>query len=284
MHRPNRRFGRRHESKIHSSKQAMSIQLIKDKELLEKFLRRNTALNIYQLGDLDDFYWPHTDFYGYYEDEDLKSVVMIYKEVTPNVVLALADENEIHFLKSALKELLSILPDKIYLHITPGAETALEEKYNLHHEGLYMKMDLKYPEKLNSVNTDNVENFSADNKSELSDFYNEAYPHNSFNLRMLETGQYFGIREGGKIVSVAGIHVYSPQYKAAALGNITTHPGARGKGYATKVTACLCKELFENIEVIGLNVHSQNSSAIHCYEKTGFVKIADYLEITGICK
>jgi RimJ/RimL family protein N-acetyltransferase len=262
----------------------MSIQLIKDKEILEKFLRKNTALNIYQLGDLDDFYWSHTDFYGYYEDSVLKSIVMIYKEVTPNVVIALSPENEIDYLKKALKELLSILPDKIYLHITPGAETALEEKYNLNHEGLYMKMDLKFPGKLNEVNTEGVENFSIENKLELSEFYSEAYPHNSFNLRMLETGRYFGIRENGKIASVAGIHVYSPQYKAAALGNITTHPDVRGKGYATKVTACLCKELFRNIEVIGLNVHSENSSAIHCYNKLGFIKIADYLEITAICK
>lgn len=262
----------------------MSIQLIKDKKVLEKFLRKNTALNIYQLGDLDNFYWQHTDFYGYYEDTELKSVVMIYTEVFPNVVIALANEYEINLLKKALTELLNILPDRIYLHITPGAETVLEKKYNLSHEGLYMKMDLKIPEKLNAINTDNIENFSTDNKSELSDFYNEAYPHNSFNMRMLETGKYFGIRENGKIASAAGIHVYSLQYKTAALGNITTHPNARGKGYATKVTACLCKELFRNIQVIGLNVHSENSSAIHCYEKLGFIKIADYLEITAICK
>ncbi len=101
---------------------------------------------------------------------------------------------------------------------------------------------------------------------------------------MLETGMFFCIRESGKIAAVAGIHVYSPEYKVAALGSITTHPNSRGKGYATKVTACLCKELFKKSEVIGLNVHSENSSAIHCYEKLGFVKIADYLEITAICK
>ncbi len=262
----------------------MSVKLIKDKKVLERFLRRNASLNIYQLGDLDDFYWPQTDFYGYYEAGELKSVVMIFKEVNPNVVIALCNIEDLNYLNKALELMLDILPNEIYLHITPGAEKVLEQKYNLQHEGLYMKMDLIYKDKINSVETNNIEQFSIENKNELSEFYEDAYPGNSYIERMLETGMFFGIREDSKLQSVAGIHVYSPEYKAAALGSITTHPDSRGKGLATKVTACLCKELLKNIEVIGLNVHSQNSSAIHCYEKLGFVKIADYLEITAICK
>lgn len=262
----------------------MSIKLIKDKNVLENFFRRNAPLNIYQLGDLDDFYWHQTDFYGYYEHEVLKSVVMIFKEVNPNVVIALCDVQDLNYLNKALELMLNILPDKIYLHITPGAEKILEQKYNLKQEGLYMKMDLIDKEKINSVETNNIEQLSIKNKAELYAFYDEAYPGNSYIERMLETGMFFGIREEGKIVSVAGIHVYSPEYKVAALGSITTHPHFRGKGCATKVTACLCKELLKKIEVIGLNVHSENSSAIHCYEKLGFFKIADYLEITAICK
>lgn len=262
----------------------MSITLIKDKKVLENFCRKNTALNIYQLGDLDDFYWPQTDFYGYYEDDELKSVVMIFKEVTPNVVIALCDVKDLDYLKKALELMLDILPDKIYLHITPGAEKVLEHKYNLQYAGLYMKMDLTDKDKINLVETKNIDRLCLENKTELSDFYNEAYPGNSYIERMLETGMFFGIRDNDKLKSVAGIHVYSPEYKAAALGSITTHPDSRSKGLATKVTACLCKELLKNIEVIGLNVHSENSSAIHCYEKLGFIKIADYLEITAICK
>lgn len=262
----------------------MSIKLIIDKKVLENFFRKNAPLNIYQLGDLDDFYWSQTDFYGYYENEELKSVVMIFKEVNPNVVIALCDAEDFQYLGKALELMSDILTDRIYLHITPGAEKILEKKYNLKHEGLYMKMDLIAKEKIYSVETNNVEQITIKNKAELSAFYDEAYPGNGYIERMLETGMFYCVREEGKIVSVSGIHVYSPEYKVAALGSITTHPASRGKGYATNVTACLCKELLKKIEVIGLNVHSENSSAIHCYKKLGFVKIADYLEITAICK
>ena len=71
---------------------------------------------------------------------------------------------------------------------------------------------------------------------------------------MLETGKYFGIREGKKLVAVAGVHVYSREYKVAALGNITTHIDFRGKGLAAAVTGQLCQELVDEGLMVCLNV------------------------------
>jgi hypothetical protein len=70
---------------------------------------------------------------------------------------------------------------------------------------------------------------SAADTEELLALYAASYPGNWFVPRMLETGFYFGIRRGRALVSVAGVHVFSPQYKVAALGNITTRPDARGQ-------------------------------------------------------
>ncbi|MBI4801807.1 MAG: hypothetical protein HY796_04710 [Elusimicrobia bacterium] len=36
------------------------IVFLHDKAKIESFLRKNTRLNIYGLGDLDDFFWEHT--------------------------------------------------------------------------------------------------------------------------------------------------------------------------------------------------------------------------------
>jgi predicted GNAT family acetyltransferase len=98
---------------------------------------------------------------------------------------------------------------------------------------------------------------------------------------MLETGLYQGIRRGGCLVSVAGVHVYSPRYRVAALGNITTHPDWRGRGLATLVSAKLCETLSKGgIEHIGLNVKADNVAALTCYERLGFRWAADYGEYT----
>jgi predicted GNAT family acetyltransferase len=98
---------------------------------------------------------------------------------------------------------------------------------------------------------------------------------------MLETGLYRGIRRGGRLVSVAGVHVYSPRFLVAALGNITTHPDWRGHGFATLVSAALCQALGQaGVAHIGLNVRADNEAAIHCYKKLGFECAADYGECT----
>ena len=49
---------------------------------------------------------------------------------------------------------------------------------------------------------------------------------------MLATGQYFGIREGGELISAGGVHLCSLQYSVAVLGNIATLPEWRGRGLA----------------------------------------------------
>ena len=97
---------------------------------------------------------------------------------------------------------------------------------------------------------------------------------------MLETGRYYGIRNGRTILSVAGIHVYSPRYRVAVVGNVTTHPDYRGRGLGTAVCARLCKELLQEVDHVGLNVKADNASAIASYMRLGFERIAAYEEFS----
>ncbi|MFL5704574.1 MAG: GNAT family N-acetyltransferase [Ktedonobacteraceae bacterium] len=113
---------------------------------------------------------------------------------------------------------------------------------------------------------------------ELETFYADSYPGNWFDPRMLETGCYYGLRRNKQLASVAGIHVYSPRYKVAVLGNVTTHPDYRGQGLATAVCAKLCQALLRTVDYVGLNVKTDNLSAIKCYERLGFAPIATYEE------
>lgn len=51
----------------------------------------------------------------------------------------------------------------------------------------------------------------ADDLPALRRLYDVAYPGNWFDPRMLDTGQYVGVRDGGELVAVAGVHVFSPR-------------------------------------------------------------------------
>jgi GNAT superfamily N-acetyltransferase len=105
------------------------------------------------------------------------------------------------------------------------------------------------------------------------------YPDNFFEPAQLSTGYYYGVRIREKLVSVAGVHVFSPQVRVACLGNIVTHPEYRGRGLSTRCTSHLCSQLAKaGIDLFALNVERSNSSAVRVYKKLGFEEHATYLE------
>ena len=87
------------------------------------------------------------------------------------------------------------------------------------------------------------------------------------------------MRVEDELVSVAGVHLHSPTFRIAALGNIVTHPDHRGRGLSTACTEVLCERLFQGeIETLALNVRRHNRSAVRVYEKLGFRYHDTYLE------
>jgi predicted GNAT family acetyltransferase len=140
-------------------------------------------------------------------------------------------------------------------------------------------MGLTDRERLGGVDTSEAVALSEADADDLQAFYAASYPGNWFVPRMLETGFYYGVRRGGSLVSVAGVHVVSQRYRVAALGNITTRPDVRGQGLATIATTRLCQELLRaGIDHVGLNVKADNRAAIACYERLGFSLVASYGE------
>lgn len=247
-----------------------------DKKLIERFLRKNAELHIYSIGDLDDFFWQYTTWYGLTNDNVPEAIVLLYTGQTLPTLLALSDE--LTFMSVLLKSIIHLLPSQFYAHFSPGLENIFQKTHKLEAHGEHYKMALKDRSIAKSMDCSKVTRVPPSDLNDVIQLYKASYPGNWFDPRMLETNQYFGIREGEALVSIAGIHVYSEAYGVAALGNITTHPSWRNKGYGTLVTARLCQSLSENIDHIGLNVKTDNMIAISCYEKLGFEVIASYGE------
>lgn len=95
---------------------------------------------------------------------------------------------------------------------------------------------------------------------------------------MLETDEYFGIRDRDRLLGVAGVHVVSATHGVAALGNIVTDPNHRGRGIARRCTAAVCRSLRRRVDTISLNVAADNAPALRCYRSLGFVDAAVYEE------
>ena len=256
---------------------------IDDPEVIEAYARREVGLHIYELGDLDPFFWPHTRWYGLPDADGrgLAALVLLYGGSELPCLLALArGPSPAH--DRLLRELAPRLPVRFYAHLGPGLAAVLRDAlgpgWRVESGGHHLKLVLAGDDALTAIDDGEVEALGPAQQAELEALYARSYPGNWFDARMLETGQYVGIRREGTLACVAGVHVYAPRQGVAALGNVTTDPAWRGRGLATVCVAGLCKRLRRSCEVIGLNVHHDNAAALACYRKLGFVELAGYDE------
>jgi ribosomal protein S18 acetylase RimI-like enzyme len=233
-------------------------------------------LNLYALGDLDDFFWPRTTWYGLNPFEGLSPIALQYAADACPTLLALARRPG--RMQQLVHSIVPLLPDTVHAHLTSGVVDALQPDYRIGRRKRMVRMMLRGKTQ-GEIPAAGVRRLNGQDLPELRRLYAESYEDNWFEERMLATGMYFGITADSRLVSVAGVHVYSPRYGVAALGNIATHPDYRGNGYGSAVTAELCRHLRATVEFIGLNAATTNAAAIRVYRKLGFERVFDYEEL-----
>jgi GNAT superfamily N-acetyltransferase len=244
---------------------------------IETFLRGNPFLHLYAIGDLDDFFWPYTTWYALMDGRGIEALALFYTGIPLPALLGLTD-GPVERMAALLQSISHLLPRRFYAHLSGDLATVFAGDYHAQPFGLHHKMALVDPSRLDAVDTSAVIPLSMADLPDLEALYRVSNPNSAFVPRMLETGCYYGVRQGTELACVAGIHVYSPQYRVAALGNVATRPEFRGRGLATATCARLCRSLLANVDQIGLNVRADNAPAIACYRRLGFEYVASYGE------
>jgi ribosomal protein S18 acetylase RimI-like enzyme len=255
----------------------MGVVELEDKEAIAAFLRRNARAHVYELGDLDDFDWPYTRWLGWERDGQLEQLVLLYTEPAVPVLLAIAEE-PLGAMEDLLRAVLDALPAALYVHATPPLLETFGERYLIEGAERHLKLALTRTAVI-EAHAVPIEVLGADDLAEIQALYREAYPGTWFVPRMLATRRYVGIRRDGRLVCVAGVHVHSPTWGVAALGNVATLPGMRGQGLARGACAALCLLIrADGIETIALNVRADNRAALAAYRRLGFEPVTEYLE------
>jgi GNAT superfamily N-acetyltransferase len=258
----------------------MPAELLNDRARIETFLRQDTFLHLYALGDLDDFYWRDTAWFGWLEGGVLQAIILLYTAFDPPILLATANPAHLPATRRLFAEIQPHLPTVLYTHAAPELLDDFRPHYRIAHHGEHLKMALRDPSALRQVQPGSAARLTPADLPEIRQLYAEGYADNAFDPRMLETGQFFGIREAGILRSLAGIHVYSPRYRVAAIGNVVTHPHHRGRGLGTRAAAAVCLSVLPHADHIGLNVKSDNVPALRSYRRLGFEPHCAYLELT----
>lgn len=254
----------------------MSWKCIQDRKELHEFLLQDPAMYLYRLGDLDDFFWPNTQWYGTYTQGTLHEVILLYS--SSNIPACITLSRNPHAVKQLISNIQDALPVQFYAHFNLGVHASLHGCWDIQSNGIHHRMALRDPKQLQVKSLAHIQRVHTHDRESVLHFYATSYPNNWFEEHMLQTGQYWGIRQGGQWICIAGVHSYSKRYRVAALGNVATHPEHRGQGWARQVVAHMCRMMLNDVDTIGLNVSQSNTAAIRLYTQLGFAHVTEYEE------
>lgn len=87
--------------------------------------------------------------------------------------------------------------------------------------------------------------------------------------------QFWGIRENGVLVAMAGERLQPPGF--AEVSGVCTHPDHRGKGHAVRLMKFVAAQIEARGETPMLHSYSVNTSALKLYESLGFRVRRDFV-------
>lgn len=244
---------------------------IRDRVLLERYLRRHAGLNAFRLTDLESPAWNRTRWFGLLRGRRLAAVALLLSG-RPPLLVAYADGTGRRDALQLLRMLQPELPRELMVDLAPGLRTALAPRFRYARgaEGPHARMVLARRDLIRAEESSDVVALHRRDLRDLRALYRRAYPATFFRPAHLALGHFFGVRIGGRLVGAGGLLAFSRRTGVACLGNIATDPRYRRRGIATRITARICRSVASFAPLIGLCVLERNRAAIRCYRRLGF--------------
>lgn len=89
-----------------------------------------------------------------------------------------------------------------------------------------------------------------------------------FTVRALELGRFWGVRQAGRIVAMAGERMAADGY--TELSGVCTHPDVRGQGLGRLMSAYVSGQIGTKGDTPFLHCFASNATAIGLYESIGY--------------
>lgn len=167
-------------------------------------------------------------------------------------------------------------PMQTFLTARPSHLPVLEEAFRLKNARTMLRMHVTR-ERFQPLEGDSFR-LRPTHARALNQLYGSDGGPTSYQPRHLSEGCYFGVQDDGRLLAVAGTHAMSPTHGIAVVGNVFTHPSARGRGLATVTTSAVTAALLERQRDVVLSVDPSNSPAIHAYRRLGYVDAGEIVE------
>lgn len=242
-----------------------------DREKLNEYLDLDPALNLFFIGDIENFGFD-SDFQDVYIDEDEDGIHAMYLVYRDNLCI-----------QSYEGKRDQAFVDELFQKYTINAasgETSLLEGYEfpeLTHESECVFAQMEKENEM--ISTEEVIPLELLDVDEIVALEKLCFPATSntegdgirFNLAT-GSGRYYGIRDGEKLVSVAGSTAECRNL--GMIVGVCTHPDYRGKGYASKCITKLSNEMLKENKMPCLFFNDPAAATI--YRKLGYEDIGDW--------
>lgn len=261
----------------------MSVRRCSDRDALRRFLNKDALEAAYALGDLDAPWWEKSEFWGAFEDGELHGVVLFFRGLSLPSLSMHGDTF------SAAEIMREISLDREVFYLAPASfQYVISQFYDVSHMHSLYRMSLS-PDQFATTNLPQhagILRMQASDSARINKLYARAADPGeeivAFSPEQIDMGFFYGIEEDGELLAAAGTHAASVNENIAAIGNVFTAPGQRGKGLATLVTGTVAQALLEaGINRIVLNVKQDNIRAIRIYQRLGFNIYCNFIEGPG---
>jgi ribosomal protein S18 acetylase RimI-like enzyme len=248
------------------------------RETIRPYLERDRFYAAYALGDLEPALFPQCRWWladGPAPEADGGwALVLCFEGLEPPAVVCMGAPAGVRLLLGEAP-----LPPEIYLVCRPQHLPVARSSFHLPSPKQMARLVLE-PGRFQLAPSAGAERLHMEDLAALSALYAvERGAADAFAPYQLATGVFCGIRVRGALVSVAGTHLIALGEGIAALGNVSTHPEHRRRGYAAACTSMVCVELLAQNMVPVLNVGTGNRSALALYRRLGFREHCIYYEV-----
>jgi ribosomal protein S18 acetylase RimI-like enzyme len=251
----------------------MAAHRVTDPEELAELYVPDRGLHIYALADLEEPYWSAS---SWWRDGDAAVGLVSLPGGEGEVVYSVSSrdpQGSLRLLGSLVDRLvpgtLVTGPIGVGASLASGHRVAWNRTY---HRYLLTDRNAVGPR------APEVIDLGPGDVDELLDLYEREPGAAFFRPSMLRHDTFAGIRRDGRLVAVAGTHVFSERFGVAALGAVVTDPDFRRDGLGREVTRGVLDRLGDRVEVIGLNCADRNTAAQRLYTQLGFEPALGYEE------
>jgi GNAT superfamily N-acetyltransferase len=242
--------------------ESLAVRETTDRAMLRAFLDSDRLYSAYALCDLDDREFARTRWGVALSAGRPMAVVLQYAGYSPQPIFVMGENAGIEAILAAV-----IKPRTAYLAALKEHLAAVQAHYRIDPGPAMVRMwvDRAHFRPVSGT----VQRLLPVEIGELNRLYQLGFA-SWLPASAIADGLYYGIREGGRLVSAAGTHVISPSARLAVVGNVMTHADHRGKGYATAVTSAVTVELLRFCDQVVLNVRADNPPALAAYRRLGY--------------